>query len=89
MKLFISGTGSFSPKEQPPPRVLKVKAFLDASKDGELFTSEQVAVGAEVKREVLQVDSARVLLNYSHRVGSKRYWGKPVTIQQLVKETKA
>ena len=88
MKLFISGAGSFNPKEQPPPRVLKVKVFLDASKDGELFTSEQVAVGAEVRREVLQVDAGRLLLSYSHKVGGKRYWGKPVTIQQLVKETK-
>ena len=37
MKLFVSGVGSFSTKEQAPPRVLRVKTFLDASKDGELF----------------------------------------------------
>jgi hypothetical protein len=87
MKLFISGTSDFSAKQQPPPGMQRLKVFLDKSKDGELFTSQQVAAAINVTAHNILMDS-RCLPGYSYRVGSKRYWGKPVTIQQLVKETK-
>jgi hypothetical protein len=86
VKLFLSGTTGFDPKGSAP-QVAKVKAFLDRSKDGELFTSEHL-----LERLKVPIGSSgrlfKALGSYTHKIGSKRYWGKPSTIKQLIKETK-
>jgi hypothetical protein len=88
MKLFMNGGREFSAKV-PRPTVVKLKDFLGRSKDGELFTSNQLAdkIGINagtLKRTDIQADSK----GYSHLVIRQRYWGKPSTIKQLIKETR-
>ena len=86
MKLFISGTTEFD-RFATSSKLLKIKKLLDRSKLGELFTSYQIAEFAKVHMNNLYRE-ARTLAQYTHKVGSKRYWGRPETIKQLIKETK-
>lgn len=88
MKLFISGQKEFVLRPLTPTQN-KVKEFLDRSKDGELFVTSQLAglIGVGVVT-IRYGDVHRGLEGYSHLVKRQRYWGKPKTIKQLVKETK-
>lgn len=86
MKLFLSGQKNVSYKELPPS-ALKLKRILEKSKDGELFLTQQVAVIVGVNPEQILRHVMRLPV-YTCLVGSKRYWGKPSTIKQLVKESK-
>jgi hypothetical protein len=88
MKLFMSGTKEFNVR-RPRPTAIKIRSFLDRSKDGELFTSNQLAdkIGVNagtLKRTDVHAESS----GYSHLVIRQRYWGKPSTIKQLIKETR-
>jgi hypothetical protein len=85
MKLFISGTKEFNAKPLQP-QVMKIRDFLLKSKDGEVFINEQIikAVGGSPNN---YSKMASQISEYTHKVGSKRYWGKPSTIKQLIKET--
>jgi hypothetical protein len=87
MRLFISGQGTFE-QTKLTPTMQKVRGVLEASKDGELFTAYQLAALVKVNVTTIQHQSANALKDYSYPVGGKRYWGKPSTIKQLVKETK-
>lgn len=86
MKLFISGKGEFLVRNLRPS-IIKAKKLLDDSKDGELFSSTQLARVVGVFHSYFS-HSADDLPSYSHRVGVTRYWGKPATIKQLIKESK-
>lgn len=83
MKLFISGQ-QFKPKTEPPI-ITKVKKFLDESKDGELFSTEQVSMAVPIALTQLRCNNT-VLGGYFHVVQNKKYWGKVATINQLKKE---
>jgi hypothetical protein len=87
MKLFISGTTELN-LTNPNSTMLKVKAFLDASKDGEVFLTEQLEAKTKASAVTLTSKVAREFPQYTHKIGSRRYWGKPSTIKQLIKETK-
>ena len=88
MKLFISGRGKFV-NNRLTPTALRVKEILDKSKDGELFTVNQLATLTEVGVSTIQDgEMKRLLPGYSHLVKTRRYWGKPATIKQLIKETR-
>lgn len=84
MKLFMSGQKFKTPKE--PPRVIKVKAFLNNSKDGELFSSGQVAQATNLCVNIFRSENFYVE-GYFHVHKQKKYWGKPKTIKALIKET--
>jgi len=86
MKLFISGQGEFQ-AHRHPPITIRVKKFLDGSKDGELFRLKQVADRLKVCPDSVE-KALSTLKSYSHKIGGTRYWGKPATIKQLIKETK-
>ena len=82
MKLFVGGKPLNL--REVPPSVAKIKAFLDASKDGELFGVIQVADGVGVHVKAVQ-DKHRFLSGYvvvrGH--GVKLYYGMPATIREL------
>ena len=86
MKLFMSGTKVKFNQNQVPPRIKRLKEFLDKSKDGELFTSRQASTCCNLDTTNM-VSDAYFIPDYSYKVGNKRYWGKPRTINQLKKET--
>jgi hypothetical protein len=86
MKLFLSGKKDVSYR-QLPPSIIKIIKALEASKDGELFLSQQAAGLGGVNREYI-LRNIHHMSGYTHLVGSKRYWGKRNTIKQLIKETK-
>ena len=83
MKLFISGQ-QFKPKTEPPI-ITKVKKFLDESKDGELFSTEQVSIAIPIAITNLRCHNI-AMREYFHVVRHKKYWGKVATIKQLKKE---
>jgi hypothetical protein len=90
VKLFISGKGEFA-KKSLTPTMQRVKKLLDESKDGELFTAQKVANVLNCSFKTIQGSNTfDSLPGYSHRIvgNSLRYWGKPATIKQLIKETK-
>jgi len=88
MKLFMTGGKDFVARK-PKPTVVKAKAFLERSKDGELFTTGQLADTLKINPGTLKHhEVASQLKGYSHLVVRQRYWGKPSTIKQLIKETK-
>jgi hypothetical protein len=88
MKLFLSGTTDFSVKK-PSLVLVNLKKFLDASKDGELFTTAQLSEKLKFNIGTLRnLDKVQALPEYSHLVARQRYWGKPSAIRQLIKETK-
>lgn len=84
MKLFIGGQKFEVSKEKPT--VSKIKAFLDKSKDGELFVTQQLADAIKTNPICIR-QSVNDLGAYSHKVSCIRYYGKPKTIKQLIKET--
>ena len=86
MKLFMSGAIEFNPRPLPSS-IKKVKEFLDKSKSGKLFTTSQVCVAIGLDLGNLR-ENVYLLPRYSHKVGNKRYFGKPITIEQLKKEEK-
>lgn len=83
MKLFISGKKFKTQKD--PPRVIKTKAFLHASKDGELFGTDQLAAALNSDASVLRQSNVQLAEFFCLHKG-KKYWGKPKTIKQLIKE---
>lgn len=85
MKLFISGKGKFV-KRTMTPAEQRIQKFLDGSKDGELFANTQLGLLVHLNRDTIK-KSVYVLEGYTHKVKNLRYWGKPVTIKQLIKET--
>jgi hypothetical protein len=88
MKLFMTGGKDFVAKK-PKPVVVKVKGFLDKSKDGELFTSVTLSAFLKINPGTLKHnDLYPEIMKYSHLVNRIRYWGKPNTIKQLIKETR-
>ena len=83
MKLFISGQ-QFKPKTEPPI-ITRVKKFLDESKDGELFNTEQLSFSVPIA--VTHLRSYNLALDgYFYVTHGKKYWGKVATINQLKKE---
>ena len=84
MKLFICGQKFEVNKARPS--VLKIKAFLDKSKDGELFVTQQLANAIKTHPVCIR-QNVNDLGAYSHKVSCVRYYGKPKTIKQLIKET--
>lgn len=87
MKLFVSGQGTYDPKRKICPAAERVKSILDKSKDGELFTTAQMAVLAGVAHNTIMKFTYE-LPGYSYRVSyGKKYWGKPATVAQLKRET--
>lgn len=85
MKLFMSGQKFIATKE--PPQVTKIRKFLDNSKRGELFTSNQLASAFQTSVSVLRHHSFRLEeLGYTHFWKNKRYWGNKATITQFKKE---
>ena len=83
MKLFISGQ-QFKPKKEPPC-ITRVKKFLDASKDGELFVTEQLSQAVPIA--VTHLRSYNIALSgYFYITQGKKYFGKVATIKQLKKE---
>jgi hypothetical protein len=88
MKLFMTGGKDFVARK-PKPTVIKVKAFLERSKEGELFTTAQVADTLKINHGTLKHhEITSQLKEYSNLVFRQRYWGKPSTIKQLIKETR-
>ncbi len=85
MKLFLSGTTEFN--LDISPRVNRIREFLDKAKDGEVFTTELLVAKVKVSSNNMNKD-VRGIPEYTHKIGSKRYWGKPSTIKQLIKETR-
>lgn len=87
MKLFISGKGKAFLRSNLTPTQERLKKLLDSSKDGELFTARQLATMMKVNFATVTHDCQHALVGYSHLVTRTRYWGKPSTIKQLIKET--
>ena len=87
MKLFISGQKGDFNERKLSPTLIKAKKLLDSSKDGELFTSIQLSELLGVFHTYFS-HSARQLKSYTYPVKRTRYWGKPTTIKQLIKETR-
>jgi hypothetical protein len=88
MKLFMSDGKKFN-INKPRPTALKAQDFLDKSKDGELFTTLQLGAALGVNHGTLKQGDIRATIeSYSHLMNRQRYWGKPSTIRQLIKETR-
>lgn len=83
MKLFISSQ-QFKTKRDSPV-ISRVKKFLDESKDGELFSTEQLSIYVPIAITSLRCHNV-VMRGYFHVVQNKKYWGKVATINQLKKE---
>lgn len=83
MKLFISGQ-QFKTKRDSPV-ISRVKKFLDESKDGELFSTEQLSIYVPIAITNLRCHNI-AMRGYFHVVQHKKYWGKVATINQLKKE---
>lgn len=86
MKLFISGKGEFT-RASERPSLTKIRKFLDSSKDGELFETSELSNKVKLSGDAVK-NQYKALVGYSHKLGFKRYWGKPSTIRQLIKETR-
>ena len=91
MKLFISGQlGDFRSRKLTD-RMVKVKNFLDNSKDGELFETLQLANLLDTPRGTLSdaeyFEGSLSDYSYFLQKQRRRYWGKPSTINQLKRET--
>lgn len=85
-KLFISGKGSYK-KSALSPIGVKVKKVLDGARDGELFSTRQLAEMSGVCYDSM-TDVVYQLPSYTHSISyNKRYWGKPATVAQLKRET--
>lgn len=89
MKLFISGQRGALVNQPLSPAMVKAKRVLDRSKDGELFTSKQLAAIIGSVRPKTLTERVESLPGYAHMVRpSLWYWGKPKTINQLKKEVR-
>lgn len=86
MKLFLHGGGKLD-RYKLPAFAKRIKDELDGSKNGELFSTHQLAATLGVAANRAR-DIYNYLPDYTHKIGNVRYWGKPATIQQLIKETK-
>jgi hypothetical protein len=84
VKLFVSGKKFKSRKE--PPRIAKYKAFLNASQDGELFKTGQLAQALNVDESQLRMSNS-LLEGFFYVHKNVKYFGKPRTIKALIKET--
>jgi hypothetical protein len=82
MKLFLSDQKLFN-VNRVPPLVQKVKAFLDASKNGELFTVHQVAAAVHSTFDSVRGKTTPFLEGYYQVHAGKKYYGKKATINQL------
>jgi hypothetical protein len=88
LRLFLSGKKSNQVIEKLSPAMALIKKTLDASIDGELFTTLQLAQLTGYGPTTIRAWSWQ-LPGYSHKVKSKlSYWGKPKTIKQLKREMK-
>ena len=87
MKLFISGRGTSFSAMKMSLSAEKAKKFLDRSKDGELFSSYQLASAIKIFVDTLR-DVQRRIPEYTAKVNAQRWFGKPATIKQLLKESK-
>jgi hypothetical protein len=83
VKLVISGQ-QFKTKRDSPI-ISRVKKFLDESKDGELFSTEQLSIYVPIAISNLRGHNI-TMGGYFHIVRQKKYWGKVATINQLKKE---
>jgi hypothetical protein len=84
VKLFVSGKKFKNQKE--PPRITKYKAFLNASQDGELFKTCQLAQALNTAESQFRESNGRLEgFFYVHK--NVKYFGKPRTIKALIKET--
>ena len=71
-----------------PPLAAALKRALDTSKNGELFTTQQLARLTGHNVGILR-QNAYLLPGYWHNIRvSLKYWGKPATIDELRKELK-
>jgi hypothetical protein len=83
MKLFMSGKKFETASD--PPIVKRLKEFLRASKDGELFGTEQLAglllcCATSILKHKLRLE------DFCYIYKGKKYWGSPATIKTLIKE---
>jgi hypothetical protein len=70
-----------------PPNVAKIKAFLDAQPDDQLFSGIQLAehtgICSKATREA-DYFAHEALSGYSEKLGLKRCFGNPRAIQALI-----
>jgi hypothetical protein len=85
MKLFMSGTAEFSTGLRDTPTVVRIKKFLDKSKDGELFTSSQISASLSIPiqgiRELKRYLEPYYTVSGGH--GKQSHYGKPATMKEL------
>lgn len=88
MQLFLNGREAGEFKSRLSPMAVKIKRVLEASSDGELFTSQQLArlTGYQMG-PIRQI--AYMLPEYWHNTRpALKYWGKPATIKELKRQVK-
>lgn len=67
------------------PNRKRIIAFLDSSKDGELFTVEEIEKAAGCTRQVFAGRSGGPPDGYWIKVRQRHYYGKPSTISAAKK----